>query len=136
MRSSNRQTTHDELPLPRTPTRFPWRSISCLQRAEWNTSPLKDSIPGNFGNLGTTSTPMADTRAVARVTCVSPVRTSRVSMRQTFASTSHSALSSDVWKRQCGRRSYLSVTLCIYSRISGCVPWEFFQSDLRSVERE
>jgi len=34
-------------------------------RAEWNTSPLNDSIPSSSGKRGTANEPMADTRVVA-----------------------------------------------------------------------
>ena len=80
-------------PVPITPTRFPERSTSCRQSAEWNAGPAKSSRPSSSGIAGRESWPQA-----ATITSASTVPPS-VSIRQSAASPSQAAEWTSVFSR-------------------------------------
>jgi hypothetical protein len=103
-------------PVPITATRFPVKSTgSCGQAPVWYQSPWKVSRPGHGGRLVVEMHPTAVMKYRAVVTAPSSVVTS-----QRLFSSSYTAALTRVLNWMSRRRSILSVTKSMYSRISAC----------------
>src|SRR3954470_11237698 len=84
-----------------------------------------------FGYESALNMPIALTTTSA--TTESPSSRMRVHVE---ASSLHTALATPLPRRTCGTTSYFSAIICMYSRISGCVPYGLDQSGFISNENE
>lgn len=98
-----------------TATRFPVRSASWFQRAEWKISPWKPSMPLMSGRDGSHSAPTAETRTFATKFPFVVVTSQRVVDSFQWADCTSQP------NRCLSRTLYLSATDWMYFWISGCV---------------
>ncbi len=98
-----------DAPAPTSANRFPVRSSSAGQRAEWNDGPAKSSIPGMFGSLGMLSepTPLMTNRASSTSVVPSGFR---MPTCHELVGSSHVSDVTSVPKRHCGRSPWSSST--------------------------
>ena len=95
-----------EAPVPITATRLPARSASWSQRAEWNTSPWKESMPSMSGSRGSTRRAGAGDQGARTYLPLLVVVTQR------WASSSHRASSTSVPNRNRSRTPDSRATRC------------------------
>ncbi len=87
-------------PVPTNATRLPRRSVPWSQRAEWNATPAKSSMPSIAGIAGWLSWPVAITSAVARRSVTAPVESWEVTVQvRSVSSQAHDVTRASVTTR-------------------------------------